>query len=52
MIVQNSSSKLLDTIKSRCITFKIYFEIDDKYMFQVNQQIENNSDKAIEIRPK
>ena len=25
-IVQNSSSKLHDTLKSRCITFKIYFE--------------------------
>ena len=33
------------------ITFKIHYEIDDHYMFQVNQEIINNSIKAIEIFP-
>ena len=33
------------------ITFKIHYEIDDHYMLQVNQEIINNSIKAIEIFP-
>ena len=33
------------------ITFKIYYEIDDQYMLQVNQEINNKSIKAIDIFP-
>ena len=29
------------------ITFKIHYEVDDDYMFQINQEIENNSNKII-----
>ena len=33
------------------ITFKIHFEVDEDYMFQVNQEIENKSTKTIEVFP-
>ena len=33
------------------ITFKNHFEVDENYMFQVNQEIENNSNTTIEIFP-
>ena len=33
------------------ITFKIHYEVDDDYMFQINQEIENNSNKIIETFP-
>ncbi len=33
------------------ITFKITYEIDDKYMFSIKQEVVNNSNKNIEIFP-
>ncbi|PPR47663.1 MAG: Membrane protein insertase YidC [Alphaproteobacteria bacterium MarineAlpha5_Bin9] len=32
------------------ITFNLIFEIDDDYMFSINQKVENNSNKEINIR--
>jgi len=33
------------------ITFKIHYEIDDHYMLQINQEINNNSIKPIKVFP-
>ncbi len=33
------------------ITFKIRFEVDENYLFQVTQEIENNSTKTLEVFP-
>ena len=34
------------------ITFKIHFEVDENYMFNVTQEVENKSNKALNIFPR
>ena len=34
------------------ITFKIHFEVDENYMFNVSQEVENKSNKALNIFPR
>ena len=34
------------------ITFKIHFNVDENYMFDVSQEVENNSNKALNIFPR
>ena len=41
----------LSWINKQNITFKIIFEIDENYLFTVNQIIENNSNSLIEVFP-
>ena len=33
------------------IIYKIHFKIDDQYMFEINQEIENNSNESLEVFP-
>ncbi len=37
---------------SENIIFKIHFEVDKEYMFHVTQEVENNSNKALNIFPR
>ena len=50
-LLTSSSPVILHWTNNDNITFKIHFEIDDDYMFQVNQEIENKSTKTIEVFP-
>ena len=34
------------------ITFKIHFKVDENYMFDISQEVENNSSKALNIFPR
>ena len=50
-LLSPSSPVILHWTNNDNITFKIHFEVDDDYMFQVNQEIENKSTKTIEVFP-
>ena len=49
-LTPNSPVTLVWTNKQN-VTFKIHFEIDDNYLFNVSQIIENNSSSNIEVFP-
>ena len=50
-LLSPSSPVILHWTNNDNITFKIHFEVDEDYMFQVNQEIENKSTKTIEVFP-
>ena len=50
-LLSSSSPVTLYWTNNDNITFKIHFEVDDDYMFQVNQEIVNKSAKTIEVFP-
>ena len=49
-LTPNSPITLYWTNKDN-ITFKIHFKVDEQYLFQITQEIENNSTKTIEVFP-
>ena len=49
--LSSSSPVTLHWTNNKNITFKIHFEVDNNYMFQVTQEIENKSSKTIEVFP-
>ena len=50
-LLSSTSPSTLQWTNNANITFKIHFKIDDDYMFQIDQEIENNSIKTIEVFP-
>tara|TARA_Y100000590_G_scaffold469762_1_gene659608 strand:- start:2539 stop:4272 length:1734 start_codon:yes stop_codon:yes gene_type:complete len=49
--LSQSTPVTLNWTNKNNITFKIHYQIDDEYMLQINQEIENNSNKTIEVFP-
>ena len=50
-ILSPSKPVTLSWTNNQNITFNIIYSIDDKYMFTINQEVENNSNNTIEVFP-
>ncbi len=50
-VLSNDNPVLLEWKNNKGITFKKKIEIDEKYLFKISQNVENNTNEAIELYP-